>query len=160
MPNQAQQQDEYVAIGHELGMFLRRWIRMHDKRGDADGHDLDRAAYMLLGRIAADGPGRLSTIAADMCVDLSVISRQVSALESAGLLRRTPDPADGRASLIALTDIGDELFQRKRDKFLALLRTLLADWTPAERADFAHLLGRFNGAIAAHEGGSDQWVRR
>ena len=34
-----------------------------------------------------------------------------------------------------------------------LLRELLVDWTPAERADFAHLMGRFNAALAAHDKG-------
>ena len=50
----------------------------------------DRAAYLLLGRIAVDGPGRLSTLAGDLCVDLSVVSRQV-----AGTGRRIGCRGDG-----------------------------------------------------------------
>jgi DNA-binding MarR family transcriptional regulator len=147
------QEDEYAALGRELGMFLRRWLRMQDKRGGPHTDGLDRAAYMLLGRVVGDGPGRLSALAVDMCVDLSVVSRQVAALEAAGLVARTTDPVDRRASLIGATDAGAELFRRERETFLALLRTLLADWTSAERAEFAHLLGRFNVAMAANEEG-------
>jgi DNA-binding MarR family transcriptional regulator len=145
--------NEYAAIGRELGMFLRRVNRMHDKRGDSPIAGPDRAAYALLGRVAADGPARLSALAGEMCVDLSVVSRQVAALEAAGLVARSPDPADGRASLIAVTEAGKELFDRKREKFQALLRTLLVDWSPAERAEFARLLGLFNAAFAAHDEG-------
>jgi DNA-binding MarR family transcriptional regulator len=145
--------DEYAPIARELGMFLRRWSRMPDKRADAHGHGLDRAAYLLLGRIVLDEPGRLSTLAGELCVDLSVVSRQVAALEAAGLVTRAPDPGDRRASVITATDAGVELFRRRREQFLVLLRTLLTDWSPAEREEFARLLGRFNGALAAHEEG-------
>ena len=145
------EEDEYAAIARELGMFLRRTLRMQDKRADAGG--LDRSAFMLLGRISHEGPARLSRLAGDMCVDLSVISRQVAALEAAGLVQRTPDQTDRRASVIAATDAGAEMFNRKREHFMALLRSLLADWTPAERAEFARLMGRFNGAMAAHDEG-------
>jgi DNA-binding MarR family transcriptional regulator len=144
---------EYAAIGRELSTFVRRAMRMQEKRGDPSGLGLDRAAYHLLTRLALDGPGRLSTIAADMGVDLSVVSRQVAALEAAGLLIRTPDPADRRASRIAATDAGLDLFARKRAQLVAKLRTALAGWTGAERAEFARLMRRFNEAMTAHEEG-------
>jgi DNA-binding MarR family transcriptional regulator len=143
----------YEMIVRELGLFLRRALRRNDRRNDPHGYALDRATYHVLGRLVVDGPGRLSEIAADMAVDLSVVSRQVAALEAAGLVTRTPDVADRRASLIAATDAGSALFQRKREQFVALLHKLLADWTPTERAEFARLMGRFNGAMAAHEEG-------
>lgn len=146
-------EDEYSAISRELGMFLRRATKMHDKRADPHGYGLDRSAYLLLGRVASDGPARLSGLASEICVDLSVVSRQVAALEAAGLVARSPDPADRRASLIAVTAAGSELFERKRERFQALLRELLTGWSPGERTEFARLLGRFNAAFAAHDEG-------
>jgi DNA-binding MarR family transcriptional regulator len=159
VPAENDHDDEFAAIGRELFLFLRRWPRLRDKRADPHGLGLDRAAYLLLGRVAMDGPGRLSNLAGDMCVDLSVVSRQVAALEAAGLVARTPDPGDRRASLIAVTDRGAELFRRRREQIRELLHALLADWEPAEREEFARLLGRFNGAIAAHDEGKQAWVR-
>jgi DNA-binding MarR family transcriptional regulator len=143
--------DEYADIARELGLFLRRWHRLQDKRAENAG--LDRAAFMLLFRLMGEGPARLSRLAGDMCVDLSVASRQMAALEAAGLVRRTPDPADRRASVIEVTDAGIEMFHRKRDRSVAFLRALLADWTEADRAAFVRLMGRLNGALAAHEEG-------
>ena len=140
---------EYAAISHELGVFVRRVTR--DKR--PHGLGLDRAAYHLLSRLATDGPGRLSEIAADMGVDLSVVSRQVAALEAAGLVARAVDPADRRASRVAATDAGLDLFHRNRAELRKKLRALLADWTEDERVEFARLMRRFNEALTAHDEG-------
>jgi DNA-binding MarR family transcriptional regulator len=145
--------DEYTAITRELTMFLRRATRMHERRADPHGHGLDRAAYMLLARLVTDGPARPSALSAGMGVDLSVVSRQVAALETAGLVGRTVDQADRRASVIAVTEQGEELFRQKRAQFISLLRGLLVDWTPEERETFAGMLGRFNAAFAAFDEG-------
>jgi DNA-binding MarR family transcriptional regulator len=151
---------EYAMIARELGMLMRRATRLHDKRDDPDGYGLDRTAYMLLGRIVNDGPARLSALAGGMCVDLSVISRQVAALEAAGLVTRAPDPGDRRASVIAPTPEGIEVFQRRLARFVETLRTLLDGWSPEDRAEFARLMGRFNGALAAHDEEKQAWLRR
>lgn len=145
--------DEYAAISRELGQFMRRMTRVQSKRADPDGPALDRAAFQLLHRLVADGPARLSTLATDMVVDLSVVSRQIAALEAAGLVVRASDPADRRASLIAASDAGTDLFNRKRARFQEWLRTMLADWTEDERTEFARLMKRFNEAMASHDEG-------
>ena len=146
--------DDYLQIGRQFGLFLRRADRFYCdlKIGDA-GISLDRAAYLLLGRIVTDGPARLSVLADDLQLDLSTISRQVAALEAAQLVARTPDSADRRASVIAATEIGTDVYSRNKDIWLAALRDLLADWSPSERSEFARLFTRFNESIAAHAGG-------
>lgn len=142
--------DEYVGIGREFGRFMRS---MHHFQQTLHAHvpdrHLDRAAYMILGRIAGGGPVRLSALAGELCVDPSTVSRQVAALEAAGLLVRTPDPKDRRASLIAASPAGAEVFASNRARWIGALRELLADWTPAERREFARLFARLNEAILA-----------
>jgi DNA-binding MarR family transcriptional regulator len=141
--------DAYAKIGRQFGVFLRRADRFYaDLRLGPDGLDLDRAAYLLLGRIVAAGPTRLSALAEGMCLDLSTISRQVHTLEAAGLVGRTTESTDRRASLIAVTDRGREIYNRNRAVQQAALRDLLSDWTDAERDEFARLLTRFNATIA------------
>jgi len=142
--------DVHAQIGRQFGLFLRRAERLHaDLRLDQDGLDLERAGYLLLGRIVADGPARVSTLADDLALDLSTVSRQVAALEAAGLVGRTTEASDRRASVIAATDLGVAVFDRNRAIWLATLRDLLADWTAAERAAFARLFARLNDSIAA-----------
>ena len=149
--DQVPTEDEYQAIARQFGLFLRRAYHFHqDLQLHADGPHLERAAYLTLSRIATDGPVRLSALANGLCVDPSTISRQVAALEAAGLVCRTRDLSDRRASLVAVTDKGVEVCAHHRDKWLAALRELLVDWTPAERQEFARLFARLNEAIAGN----------
>jgi DNA-binding MarR family transcriptional regulator len=139
--------DEYLAIGRQFGLFFRRAERFHHGIQLGADRPLERAAYALLGQIASGGPVRLSGLAGDLYVDLSTVSRQVAALEAAGLVRRTPDPTDRRASLIEATDTGATVFAQNREKWLGALRWLLADWTVSERQEFARLFARLNEAM-------------
>jgi DNA-binding MarR family transcriptional regulator len=141
--------DDHVEIGRQFGIFLRRADRFYASlRVSPDGLDLERGAYILLGRIAGGGPTRLSALADDVYLDLSTVSRQVGALESAGLVARNPDPTDRRAVLVEATPTGQEVFARNRDLWQSALRDLLADWLPQERAEFTRLFTRFNEMIA------------
>jgi predicted MarR family transcription regulator len=63
------------------------------------------------------------------------------------LVRREPDPSDGRASLLAITDAGREVCERVRTLRRGLLAAAVSGWTDAELDTFAGLLGRFNGAL-------------
>lgn len=110
---------------------------------------LERAAYAILGRLYDEGPSRLSPLAIVFGLDLSTVSRQVQALESAGFVRRTVDPSDRRASLIDLTAAGRDELLRVRRLRRAVVRELLADWPDEDQRTFAALLERFNDEFAA-----------
>jgi DNA-binding MarR family transcriptional regulator len=141
--------DDHVEIGRQFGIFLRRADRFYaNLRVAPDGLDLERGAYILLSRIASGGPARLSVLADDVCLDLSTVSRQVGALESAGLVDRCPDPTDKRAVLVGVTATGQSVFARNRELWQSALRDLLADWTAQERAEFTRLFTRLNETIA------------
>src|SRR4051794_27848578 len=61
-----------------------------------------------LGAIKRIGPARVSDVAVELQVDLSVASRQVQALEAAGYVDRAPDPTDRRSSVVGLSEAGEE----------------------------------------------------
>lgn len=139
----------HLLIGRQLGLFMRRSERFYTEV-KGGGLSLERAAFLLLGRIVSGVPTRLSVLAEDVGLELSTISRQVAALEAAGLVARTTDISDRRASVIEATPAGLELFDRCRVVWLAALRDLLSGWTLTEKAEFARLFTRFNEAIGAH----------
>lgn len=146
-------EEQFGEIGREFGIFLRRADRFRAQlKPDESGPRLEKAAYLLLSRLAAGGPVRLSALAEDACLDLSTVSRQVAALEAEGLVERTADPADRRASRVAASAEGRAVFERHRRAWLAALRELTGDWTPTERRDFARLLGRINERIGNRPG--------
>src|SRR5436190_22926822 len=92
-------------------------------------HRVDRAAYIVLGRVADLGPIRLSDLASVLGLDLSTISRQVRALEDLELVRRTTDPDDRRASRLEPTDAGKTLVMNVKAAFSELVETKLAAWS-------------------------------
>lgn len=110
---------------------------------------LERAAYAILGRLYDEGPSRLSALATVFGLDLSTVSRQVQALESAGFVTRAVDPADRRASLLDLTDEGSDELLRVRRLRRAVVHELLAEWPEQDQSTFAELLERFNDEFAS-----------
>lgn len=66
----------------------------------------------------------------------------IDGLEAKGLVTRRPHEHDGRRVLVTLSADGGELLDRHRDPYEASLDALLADLTPSERTDLAHLLER------------------
>jgi DNA-binding MarR family transcriptional regulator len=144
---------EHAAIGRQVGRFMRLSERLFATlKWNEAGRGLERPAYMLLSRIAVDGPFRLSALAVEVSLDLSTVSRQVAALESAGLVRRAQDPSDRRASLVEVTALGGEVFAENRDRWLAIWAELLAGWTPEQRQSFAALFTQLNESITERLG--------
>ena len=107
------------------------------------GDDLDPGLFWLLKNIAAEGPLRVTELAGCTNLDTSTVSRHVAQLHRAGLLERTPDPDDGRAHRLQLTDAGrsrlHDAFERRR----TLLRRALGAWEADDVAELDRLLGRF-----------------
>lgn len=108
----------------------------------------DRSAMLLLFPLM-EGPQRPGALAELCHTDPSTISRQVAELVRRELVRREPDPSDGRANLLAITDAGREVCERVRTLRRELLAAAVAGWTDTELDTFAGLLSRFNGALGA-----------
>jgi DNA-binding MarR family transcriptional regulator len=107
----------------------------------ADLHgDLPSFGWALLMPLEQDGEQRCSELAGQAGVDVSVASRQVSALERAGYVQRRPDPIDGRASLISLSDAGAAALARTRDARSQWATEALSDWSEDEARQVTALL--------------------
>ena len=102
--------------------------------------DLPSFGWALLLPLEQGGDQRCSALAAQAGVDVSVVSRQVSALERAGYVHRRPDPADGRASLIGLSEAGAAALARTREVRGQWTAEALADWTEEDARQFTVLL--------------------
>lgn len=134
-------------IEQQLTVLLRRVQRIHISTSSGE-MDLDRSAYGIMTRIADEGPQRLGAFAAAFGLDPSTITRQVQALEKAGLAFRTPDPADRRASILDLTPEGKDVLEHTRGARRQKLEESLTDWSGQEREDFSRLLTKFNESMA------------
>ncbi|WP_242580538.1 MarR family transcriptional regulator [Streptomyces sp. MST-110588] len=136
---------EFLALERELAVFLRRARASSGELARAVHPDLESAAYGLLMRLADAGQQRATDLAGYFGVGKATMSRQLRALEDLGLVAREPDPADGRAVLVRLTDEGRARFTRVRDGRRAQYARRLAAWDRKEVAELARLLHRLNG---------------
>ena len=110
-------------------------------------HGLDRSTFDVLATLRRSGPPYRLTpteLMRSAMVTSGAVTQRLDKLEARGLVKRTPDEADGRGVRVGLTDAGGELIDRvlpdhvetehrilaalgagERDELAATLRTLL-----------------------------------
>ena len=126
-----------------LTQVIRLSRLLHRLKNTGPDGSYGRSGNVLLLVVDRLGPLRVADLATTCHVDASTVSRQAAELVREGLLRREADPADGRASLLALTPRGEEqvaeLIERRRQFF----SDVVADWTATEVDSFLGQLTRF-----------------
>lgn len=142
---------EFLALERELAVFLRRARASSGEMAREVHPDLEPAAYGLLVRLEDAGQQRATELAGYFGVGKATMSRQLRALEELGLVAREPDPADGRASLVRLTDEGRSRFRRVRDARRDRYMSKLAGWDRGEVAELARLLHQLNKRAESEE---------
>ena len=133
-----------------LGDDLIRVVKLlHTVRQQAPrSHpQVDPMAYPILFNLKAGL--RVSALADAIHSDVSTVSRQVSTLVELGFVRRGPDPHDGRAQALALTDEGDALLVSIREGRDRWLQGLLADWPADDITSFSAHLRHFASDLEA-----------
>ncbi len=130
-------------IQREMTAFARRArataARMHP--------ELSLVSYTLLGHLEDRGGCRATDLAAYYTLDKSTISRQVAALERAGLVERRPDPADQRVQVLHLTGRGTGVLAQVTDSRRVAFRERLAGWSGPDLERFAEYLSRYNAGV-------------
>src|SRR5687767_10708779 len=71
------------------------------------GETLDQPSHQTLRHLLAWGPMRPTALAETLGTGASYVSKIVRRLEEDGLVQRSTDPADRRASLVTLTEAGE-----------------------------------------------------
>lgn len=103
--------------------------------------------YHVLSQLS-EAPGRtvrLSRLAAVTNTTLSHLSRVMTRLEKAGWVTRSPDPADGRATLGHLTEAGWAKVEQSAPAHVEAVRQVLFDQLTGEQS---RQLGRAAGLVA------------
>lgn len=125
-----------AALAGELrviaGKLIRR-LRDHAHKGE-----LTWSQIGVIGRLEREGPMTVTALARAEGVRPQSMGATVFALETAGLLSGAPDPADGRQTILSLTDACRtwlEASRAAREDWL--FQTLQARLSPAEQAELA-----------------------
>jgi DNA-binding MarR family transcriptional regulator len=90
---------------------------------------LGMVEYQVLAMLSEspDRTMRMSSLAEVTNASLSRLSRVVTRLESRGLVRREPEPTDGRFTNAILTEDGFQILAEAAPGHLALVRSLVID---------------------------------
>ena len=105
----------------KLRLAIVRIARRLRQEAAAEASGLTPTSTAALATIERHGPLTPSELAEIERVKRPTITRTLGCLEREGLVERTPDPADGRSSLIAVNEAGRERLRRLRGRKNAYL---------------------------------------
>ncbi|MET7691704.1 MarR family winged helix-turn-helix transcriptional regulator [Streptomyces sp. NPDC005483] len=127
------------ALLDQVGPALSRLRR----RTSGGRGDLTRNLVL---NVVADASGEMTVggIAAEMGVTQPVASRTVAACIADGLLQRAASQADGRRTVLELTQAGENERHRFASEQRETFEHITAAWEPAERMQFARFLIRYS----------------
>jgi DNA-binding MarR family transcriptional regulator len=130
------QSDAAFALAAELrATFGKLKRRLREQAGVGD---LTPSQVAVVLRLEKDGPATTSSLARAEGMRPQSMAAVVSALEAAGLLSGTPDPNDGRQTLLSLTEACRTAVQEGRAARQDwLTRTITARLDAKEQAELA-----------------------
>lgn len=149
--------DDLDSLGNELLRSAARLSRWASRNAP---FDVPFAQARLLALLDELGPARVSALAVADHSSQPTMTTQLQRLESAGWVERSADPADGRASLLALSDSGRAALDGVRRARVETLAPLLAELDEAGVARVRTAVGVLADLLRAAEeadtvGGAD-----
>jgi DNA-binding MarR family transcriptional regulator len=118
--------------------IVRTARRLRQEAAGAGGGELTPTAAAALATVERHGPLTPSDLAEIERVKRPTATRTLRVLGEAGLVERTPDPADGRSSLVSVTAAGRERLRRLRGRKNAYLARRMRDLPDAEVEALTH----------------------
>jgi DNA-binding MarR family transcriptional regulator len=139
--------DEHIAdIEYAVAELVRRLVATRPRHPGVAA--LDRSAYLILHEVLrAPDPLTIQALARRLHVDLSTMSRQITAMERKALIDRVPAANDPRAHWVTATASGRRGFESMRAARQAVYQEILRDWSRADQEQLAVALQRLNQSI-------------
>ncbi len=126
--------------GHYINRLSRLSIRWTEPRLQKLG--LATAQVPVFGALKNIGPLTQKDLAKLLHVEQSTMAQLLARMERDGLIERTPDPNDGRSSLISLSPLALRNSASARNILLEGNRVALAGFSDREKATLTRLLKR------------------
>lgn len=145
------------ALGAELVRLVKLLVAMRQHAPTTHGA-IDTTHYPVLFALA-NGPLRISDLAGCAHSDVSTVSRQVSFLVQHHLLAKVPDPADGRAHRVSLTDEGRAAIDQALAARGQWLSAIMTGWSDEDARQFLHQVSRFTASLEAAHGRFERAAR-
>jgi DNA-binding MarR family transcriptional regulator len=141
--------DQLRGLEQEVGVMVRRIRRVIRERAHAVHPELPGSSYLMLSWLLSHGPQRSSAMAEAFGIDKGAISRQLQHLVDLDLVDRSPDPDDGRATLVSAAATAVDRMSTVAAARRRWLDERLGDWSEEDLTSFVELLRRYNLALDA-----------
>jgi len=128
------------ALEAEFGELINRIRRLLADNAQRVSPGMLPGAYKVFTTIVRRESVTLSALAESLMADKGQISRTVRELEGLGLVARTPDPEDGRSSLLSPTVEGIARLDAARAPQESTLLSTLVDWSIDDVRNLTRLL--------------------
>lgn len=136
------------ALEAEFGELISRVRRIISANADRVSPGLLPGAYKVFTTIVNRGSITQASLVEVLTADKGQISRTVRELEQLMLVERTPDPADGRSSILTPTPLGLARLAAAREPQEDNLLKALDDWDIGEIRNLTRLLHALTVGIA------------
>jgi DNA-binding MarR family transcriptional regulator len=118
----------------------------HQTRRTVSPYGVTPGQARALGELARHGDLRPGTLSEHLRITPRSGTEVVDGLEELGLVSRSPDPDDRRATLVALTPEGSRVAAELRRAQRAEAEAFFGTLSPADRETFARILTTLRGA--------------
>jgi DNA-binding MarR family transcriptional regulator len=135
--------DQHIMRASGLAQDLRTLVGKLKRRLREQAHvgDLTPSQVSVLLRLEKDGAATASSLARAEGMRPQSVAPLIAALEGAGLVSGSPDPADGRQTLLSLTDACRKWIEEGRAARQDwLTRTIQARLSPQEQDELAKVV--------------------
>jgi DNA-binding MarR family transcriptional regulator len=131
-------------VDSALGVLLARSTRtrLHDQLVEGVA-GVDATTYPVLTGLASTGPTTASRLAHAIGLDRTVTTRYLTRLENAGLVARSADTADARATRVELTAAGADAVTKMRKRLAATVGAILDGWSKRDAERFGSAFDKF-----------------
>lgn len=149
-PDESRIESLVLEVEHEFARIAataRQGIR---KKATSIHPDLQPFGYNVLSVLAREHAQQQIALAEELQVDKATMSRTIKWLEAEGLVARVPDPQDGRAMLVSITEVARAGLLASSAASRQRLRNRLASWESEEIQHFADLLSKLNDSDSQH----------
>lgn len=143
-PDDADREHAVMALGAELNALISASRVLTERSAAAFHPELRPAAFHLARWLYAFGPAKPSAVADAVAMDRSSASALLGRMRSLGLVESLPDPADGRAVRLSLTENGRARVLAALDLRGSSFLTRLRGWRTSDISALTDLLHAFN----------------
>lgn len=129
-----------------IGPAYARWAESRLRR-----EGLSPQRIRLMAFLRKNGASKMRLLRNELGVTATSVTALVDSLEKEGMVTRQPDPADRRATLVALTPVAEQQLKNMCGPFKDQVAEIFAGFSDAEQEAFLALLARMRAALVARD---------